>query len=113
MNISVGFITDSKSKTDLLVFGLFEGETNPPKALNVVEPAASQLIKTVIQKKRFTGKESEQYSTYHDDFKRTNQILVLGLGKKASWTREKFRRKVAGILAAAREITAQKRFLVQ
>lgn len=102
MNISIGFISEAKSKTDLLVFGLFEGETNPPKALNVVEPAAFQLVKTMIQKKRFAGKEGEQYSTYHDDFKRTSQILALGLGKKDSWSREKFRKRVAGILSFAK-----------
>ena len=102
MNISIDFIHESKTKADLLVFGLFEGEANPPKTLQVAEPVAFQMIKTAIQKKRLSGKEGEQYSTYHDQFKRTSQILALGLGKKDSWSREKFRKRVAEILNYAK-----------
>jgi len=89
MNISIGFVSEPKTKADLLVCGVFEGESNSPKVLQSAEPAAYQTIQTQIQKKRFSGKEGEQYSTYDGQFKRTGQILIVGLGKKDSWSREK------------------------
>ncbi len=102
MNISIGFVSEPKTKADLLVCGVFEGESNSPKVLQSAEPAAYQTIQTQIQKKRFSGKEGEQYSTYDGQFKRTGQILIVGLGKKDSWSREKFRKRVAGILSFAK-----------
>ena len=98
MNISIGFTGESKTKADLLVFGQFEDDANPPKVLQAIEPAAFGAVRTVIQKKRFSGKEGEQYSTFNDQFRRTSQILMLGLGKKDSWSSEKFRKRTAGIL---------------
>ncbi len=106
MKISVGFYDETKTKADLLVFGMFDGETKPPKALLTIEPAASKILSNVIQKKRFQGKEGEQYSTYNDQFKHTNQILALGLGKKDAWSREKFRRRIAGVLNYAKNQNA-------
>jgi len=106
MKISIGFIGESKIKSDLLVFGLFEDE-NPGKILQTFEPAAVGAVKSAIQKKRFTGKEGEQFSTYHDDFQKTVQILALGLGKKGSWAREKFRKRVASVLTAAKHQNAK------
>ena len=108
MDIKVGFYEEQKAKADLLVFGSFEGETVPPRSVQVVEPVAFEIVRSAIKKKRFGSKEGETFGTYHDDFKRANQILALGLGKKENWSREKFRRRVAGILSYVKAQSAKK-----
>ncbi|MBI4000014.1 MAG: hypothetical protein HY351_05300, partial [Candidatus Omnitrophica bacterium] len=98
MDIKIGFYGEAKAKTDLLVAACFEGEKSPPKALQLVDSGAFEVAKAALQKKRFNGKDSEQFASYDGDLKGTNELLLIGLGKKEKWSYEKFRKSVAHIL---------------
>lgn len=107
MNITIGLLDEPIKNQDLLVLGQFEGEAIPSKLLQVAEPAAFEILKNVIQKKRFSGNGCEQYSTDREEFKRANQMLALGLGKKENWSREKFRKRIASVLKYAKAQNAK------
>ena len=98
MNIKVGFYGEKKPKVDLLVAAVFQGETAPPKALQITDPGAFEVAKKAIQKKRFSGKEGEQFASYDGAIECANELLLVGLGKKDKWSREKLRKRSAGIL---------------
>ncbi|MBI4358025.1 MAG: hypothetical protein HY584_01875, partial [Candidatus Omnitrophica bacterium] len=102
MNIKIGFYGDIKGKTDLLVAALFEGEKNAPKELQTVDQGAYEVARAAIQKKRFSGKEGEQFASYDGELRETSELLLVGLGKKDKWSREKFRKRIAGILSYAK-----------
>jgi len=102
MNITIGFYGETKSKADLLVVALFEGEKHSPKALQAIDSGASEVADNAIQKKRFSGKEGERFTSYDRAINGANELLLVGLGKKDKWSREKFRKRVAGILAYAK-----------
>ena len=99
MNINIGFFGAMKSKSDLLVAASFEGEKSPPKALQTVDSGAFEVAHVAIQKKRFTGKEGQQFSSYDGSIKGANELLLIGLGKKDKWSREKLRKRIAGVLS--------------
>lgn len=102
MDITIGFYGETKSKADLLVAASFESEKNPPGALKTVDSAAFELAGSAIQKKRFSGKEMEQFSSYDGLLKTANEFILVGLGKKDDWSREKLRRRIAGVLGYAK-----------
>ncbi len=99
MKITIGFYGETKSIADLLVAASFEGEKNPPRALQAVDAKAFEVAKAAIQKKRFSGKEGEQFSSYDGMLKGGNEFLLIGLGKKDAWSREKLRKRIASVLS--------------
>ncbi len=99
MKINIGFYEEAKSKTNLLVAALFEGEKHPPKALQAIDAGAFKVAQNAILKKRFSGKEGERFTSYDSALGKADELLLVGLGKKDKWSHEKFRKRVAGILA--------------
>ena len=98
MEIKIGFYGEKKPKVDLLVAAVFQGESGPPKALQTVDPGAFEVAKKAIQKKRFSGKEGEHFASYDGAIECAHELLLVGLGKKDKWSREKLRKRSAGIL---------------
>src|SRR3990167_1496177 len=98
MNITIGSFERVKSKVDLLVAGMFEGDAKPPLVLKKLDGTAFQLVQSAIKNKRFSGKKDEQFHGYLDSLRSSNEILVLGLGKKENWKYEPARRATAGAL---------------
>ena len=99
MDIRVGIYGDKKPKVDLLVAAVFQEETKPPKGLETVDSEAFKVAQKAIQKKRFSGKEGEQFTSYDGAIGYANELLLVGLGKKDKWSREKLRKRTAGILS--------------
>ena len=102
MKITISFLNAVSSKTNLLVAGSFQGAGDPPKELRAADPAAYQLARQAIQKKRFGGKPCEQLAAYDSALRRSDEFVLIGLGKKEAWSYAKFRKEIAGVLHLAR-----------
>ena len=114
MDITIGFYGDRRPKADLLVAAAFEGEKSPPKVLQSIDPKAFEMARLAIQKKRFGGKEGEQFSSYDGLLKETNEFVLLGLGKKGKWSKERLRNRIAGAFAYGKcQNTKSLRFLAE
>lgn len=102
MNIKIGFYGETKGKSSLLAAACFEGEINLPKDLQKLDGRAWELAKSAFRAGRFSGKESDQFSAFDGLLSQGNELVLLGLGKKDKWSREKLRKRVAGIFHYAR-----------
>jgi len=97
MKISNVSLNAVRAKADLLVVASFLNSL-PKASLNSLEPVALGTMNQAVQKGRFSGKDGETFSIYGDHLNVANELVLIGLGKKENWTREKLRQKIAGIL---------------
>ena len=107
MDITIGFYGEKRPKVDLLVAVSFAGEKTSPKALQSLDPRAFEVARLAIQKKRFSGREGETFSSFDGLLKSANEFVLIGLGKRDKFTPEKLRRRVAGILSYAKSQNAK------
>lgn len=103
MHISAGSVTDRRSKADLLVIGIFEGEKNVPKVLFQVDQAAHDILTQALKNNRFDGKSGESLPIFGtSNFKSANDLLVIGFGKKDAYQSEKLRKTIGNLLCRAK-----------
>jgi len=90
-----------KNKADLLVVGNFEkGKADP--VFSALEPAAATLLKSALDKGRFTGKSGELFSLYSENYVGAEEIVMAGLGGKAHYAKSGLRKIVGKITAFAK-----------
>ncbi|MBI4368088.1 MAG: leucyl aminopeptidase [Candidatus Omnitrophica bacterium] len=98
MDITVGFYGEVKSRADLLIAASFEGDKLPSKALQTVDSGAFEVARSAFEKKRFSGREGERFASYDGPIRGSNELILIGLGKKEKWTPEKLRKASASVL---------------
>ena len=106
MKITNVFFGEKKPKVDLLVAGCFQAEKSPPPELVFVDGSAYETAKQAIQKGRFSGKDGEVFSTFGEGLKEANEFVLLGLGKREDWKRERLRQKIATLPGLAKSRNA-------
>ena len=114
MKISLGLHSDKRKPADLMISAVFQGDKQPSKLLQKIDPAAYELSKRAIQTKRFEGKEGESLPVFGtDQFKGAKDFLLAGLGKKEAYQPEKLRKTVGNLLCRAKSQKAKSvRFLI-
>lgn len=98
MKLTNRFYPDQLTKVDLFAVGVFEGESKPFKDFSKLDPAAFNVAALAIKEKRFSGKPGEQFHGFNPSFEQGKELLLVGLGKKDSWSRCGLRKAAAGIL---------------
>ncbi|PIQ87009.1 MAG: leucyl aminopeptidase, partial [Candidatus Omnitrophica bacterium CG11_big_fil_rev_8_21_14_0_20_45_26] len=103
MEIKASFIDQKRARANFFILGLFDGDKSAPKSLSMLDSAAHHVLQESLQKKRFTGKPGAKLPIYGtSQFKSTDDLLVVGLGKREQFSTEKLRRTAGGFLSQAK-----------
>ena len=98
VRIGVRKIALGEVDADLLAVGLYKGEAPPEGLDGAAEPALSGGD--------FSGKAGQTALLYPGDALAASRLLLVGLGDRASFTREKLRRTAATVAKRARSLGA-------
>jgi len=108
MDVSVSQGSIQNSDADTLVVNLFQGVTEPGGATGAVDGALEGAIRELIGGGDFQGKEGEVAVLYPRGAIPARRVLVVGLGERESFSREKVRRAAAAAIKKARDLKAEK-----
>ena len=99
--------------TDLLVFQLFEGDSELSGALAAVDEKTSGMIKRILDNRDFIGRKDELLPIYPPvDAISADRILLVGVGKRAEYTLERLRRAVGHAVRTAEKLRVTRIALV-
>jgi len=100
--LSVGDIAGAKA--DLLVVNLFEGTKSPGGATGAVDRAIGGAISAAIRDGDFTGKWGETLLLRPPKGIVSPRLLVVGLGKRESFTLDHVRQAAVPVMQAAKKL---------
>ncbi len=90
-------------KTDALVLGTFEGESNVPLAAEALDQAAGGVLSDVLKKGEFTGKHNQVIYLPAGENVAASRIVLTGLGKRKEYNTDQARQAVGKASAFCRE----------
>lgn len=94
-------------QADTLVVNLFEGVLNPGGATGAVDQAMKGAISELIAGGDFSGKAGETAVLYPRGLLPARRVVLVGLGKQASFDLEAVRRASAAALKKAQDLNAK------
>ena len=107
MKIVNGLVSETTSKANLLIAGVFQNQKTPPAALSTTDSEAFRLAKRALEKKRFIGTQREVFTTDREALTQAEALALIGLGKPEEWNRERARQCIARALHTARRLHAR------
>lgn len=105
VEVAHGLLQDFQA--DTLVVNLFEGVLNPGGATGAVDQALKGAITELVAEGDFSGKTGETAVLYPRGLLPARRVVLVGLGKQASFDLEAVRRASAAALKKARELNAR------
>lgn len=97
----------TKTKADLLVVNLFEGETTPGGATGAVDKALRGVLSHYIKDENFKAKEGEIFALYTHGHIPAKKVAVVGLGKREDFSLETVRRVTGAAVQYAQKTGAK------
>ena len=85
MKIVNGLVSETTSKANLLIAGVFQNQKTPPAALSTTDSEAFRLAKRALEKKRFIGTQREVFTTDREALTQAEALALIGLGKPEEW----------------------------
>ena len=101
MKIALVNASGRRTPADLFIAGFFEKD-KLAREIEKLEPDFAPLVKSAIQKGRFTGKFGETFSSYHPHFHEAPEIILLGLGQAKKFKQLCLRKTVGKIIQIAK-----------
>ena len=113
LKVSITYEKATAIATDLLVFQLYEGDSEVTGALAEVDRAMDGMIARILDNKDFSGRRDELLPLYPPkDSIAAERILLVGVGKRAEYTLERLRRSVGNAVRQAERMRVTRIALV-
>ena len=96
MKTVLASLSDKRPTADILVAGFFQKEKLHPKLASLDQPFF-KLANLALENKRFEGKFSQTFSSYHPENQEASEVILLGLGQKKNYKKLCFRKASAQI----------------
>ncbi|MBZ0264086.1 leucyl aminopeptidase [bacterium] len=105
MEINISTLSTSEATGEILVAGLYEGESLEQNALNFIDKLSGGSLTTAMKRGGFSGKKSDTLFLYNSTDSGPNYLMLLGLGKRDAYTLEGLRRRFGD---AGKEVRGKK-----
>lgn len=107
MKISIKSENIKKIKADMVVVGIFEGQSKLSGKAAELDPALGGLIKRLVSKKELTGKTGSSAVLHTSGKIASDHVLVIGLGKSEELDLDRIRMAASTAIKNAKKIKAR------
>ena len=107
MKIDLISVSSKRPLADLFLAGSFEGEKSF-KLLGSLEPEFSASAERALKNQRFSGKKGESLSSFNPQYREAEEIVLVGLGPRASFNPSALRAVAGKLIQRARTGKARK-----